>query len=196
MIEGYRTHTDQELTALLKAGDRNAFNEIYDRYWPPLYLHVNRMLRAEDVAQDLVQDLFIWLFEKAGHLDINTSLSGFLYTAVRNRVLNAIKRDKLKDNYLVEIAAFAEHMVYTADEQLHVKELTAVIEREIDLMPPKMREIFNLSRKSHLSHKEIAASLGISEHTVSTQIQRALLRLRNNKELRYAITTILLKIIS
>ena len=192
----YRAYTDGELTALLKGGDKPAFNEIYDRYWPQLYLHVNRMLRDEEVAQDIVQDVFIWLFEKAEDLDINISLSGFLYVAVRNRVFNTIKRNKLKDNYLVEIAAFADNMVYDTDRHLHMQELTVVIEREINLMPLKMREIFNLSRKSHLSHKEIAAELGISEHTVSTQIQRALIRLRNNKELQYAITSIILKVIS
>lgn len=191
----YSAYNDQELADLLKAEDRVAFQEIYDRYWPSLYLHVNRMLREEDLAQDIVQDLFIWLFENAAYSQINTSLSGFLYTAVRNRVLNAIKHKKVKSNYLVELAAFADQITYTADEHIHVKELAAVIEREIDLMPPKMREIFILSRKSHLSHKEIAAALNISEHTVSTQIQRALIRLRGNKDLQYAITLILFKIL-
>ncbi|POY38055.1 RNA polymerase subunit sigma-70 [Solitalea longa] len=188
----YNTFTDQELFSLLKKADQQAFNEIYDRYWTPLYLHANRMLRDEDAAQDLVQDLFIWLFEKSEDLDINTSLSGFLYTAVRNRVFNAIKRNKLKDNYLIEIAAFADEMIDVADEHIHLKELAAIIEREIDFMPHKMKEVFNLSRKAHLSHKEIAEKLGISEHTVSTQIQRALLRLRKNKELQYAVSVIIL----
>jgi RNA polymerase sigma-70 factor (family 1) len=174
----YKTFSDIELTDLLRLEDRLAFTEIYNRYWPPLFLHVRRMLSDEDQAQDVVQELFVWLWKKAGVIEFSTSLSSYLYSSVRNRVFNQIKHEKVKASYFSEISAYMKEGEFLVDEQLRLKELTTEIESEIMKMPEKMREIFELSRKQHLSHKEIAEMLGLSEHTVRKQVQRALLRLR------------------
>lgn len=88
--------SDQELTALLKQGDRIAFTEIYNRYWPPLFLHVRKMLSDDDRAQDVVQELFTWIWLRYEQLELNTSLAAYLYSSARNRVLNEFKHEKVK----------------------------------------------------------------------------------------------------
>jgi RNA polymerase sigma-70 factor (family 1) len=174
----YGAYSDLELTALLKGRDQYAFTEIYNRYWPPLFLHVRSMLSDDDLAQDILQELFGSIWQRSAQLEFNVSLSSYLYSAVRNRVFNEIKHEKVKSGRLYEIAAFIEKDVYQADEELRYKDLMQLIEAEVEKMPAKMREIFDLSRNQHLSHKEIAAMLNLSEHTVRTQIQRALRLLR------------------
>lgn len=184
----YKQLSDAQLVSALKTQDYvPAFTEIYDRYWPPLVLHVYRIVKEDDLAQDIVQELFTWIYQRSESLDITVSLSSYLYNAARHRVFNAIKHEKVKTNYLKSIADFDINSSYSADETIRMKELSALIASEIDKMPPKMREIFDLSRKKHLSHKEIASLLGISEHTVRTQIQRALKGLRSNPEIRMSL---------
>lgn len=184
----YKHFSDAQLVDALKTHDRiSAFTEIYDRYWPPLVLHVYRMVKEDELAQDIVQELFTWIYQRSESLDITVSLSSYLYNATRHRVFNAIKHEKVKSKYLKSIADFEINPSYRADEMLRMKELSALIESEIDKMPPKMREIFDLSRKKHLSHKEIASLLNISEHTVRTQIQRALRTLRSHPEFRMSM---------
>lgn len=178
---GYKDFSDTQLLDLLKTDDEVlAFTEIYDRYWPPLLLHANRMLQDQDLAKDVVQEIFTRLFQQSKTININTSLSAYLYSAVRNRVFDSIKHNKVKMNYAEDFFKYAQNVAALPDEQLALKELAIVIQSEIEKMPLKMREIFELSRKQSLSQKEIARMLNLSEKTVNNQIQRALKKLRKN----------------
>jgi len=179
----YKNFSDNKLLDALKTNERvSAFTEIYDRYWTPLVLHVSRMVQEEETAQDIIQELFTWIYQRIGEVEITSSLSSYLYNAARHRVFNTIKHEKVKFNYLQSIADFESGHTDQPDEQLRLKQLSDLIEAEIDKMPNKMREIFYLSRKKYLSHKEIANLLDLSEHTVRTQIQRALKGLRSKPE--------------
>lgn len=175
----YKKLSDIELVDLL-AKDVDAFVEIYNRYWTPLLLHARRMLRDYELAKDVVQEVFTYLFQHSVNLNIS-SLSCYLYTATRFRVLDTIKHDKVKLNYAQDFMNFAEGSVIPSDELVSLKELAKAIESEIQKMPPKMREIFELSRKEFLSQKKIAEMLDISVNTVNVQIQRALKKLRENE---------------
>jgi len=179
-MSDYKKLSDAELIDLLKSDDDDAFTEIYDRYWPPLLLHANRMLQDIDLAKDTVQEIFTWLFQQSKNININTSLSSYLYSAVRNKVLDNIKHTKVRLNYAEHFLSYAQNAGEMADELLSLKELTRIIESEIEKMPVKMREIFELSRKEYLSQKDIAKLLNLSENTVNNQIQRALKKLRKN----------------
>jgi RNA polymerase sigma-70 factor (ECF subfamily) len=180
MIEKYESLTDEELADLFRSGERDAFTLIFHKYWAPLVLHANNFLKDEDMAQDIVQDIFAWMIKFPEKWEIRTELKYYLYSAIRLKVLNAIRHEKTKNNYLESL--FDQGQASHADADYNLKELAIIIDSEILKMPPKMQEIFNLSRKQHLSHKEIATMLNISEHTVRTQIRRALQLLRNNKD--------------
>ncbi|WP_431217566.1 sigma-70 family RNA polymerase sigma factor [Puia sp. P3] len=110
---------------------------------------------------------------------MSVSLSSYLYTSVRNRVLNRIEHKRVKDAYLFSIQRFMKEGESIIDEQLRVRELTALIEKEIAALPDKMREVFELSRREELSHKEIAEKLNISDKTVKKQVSNAIKILRN-----------------
>lgn len=174
----YRDFRDEELTALLKKGDQLAFTEIYNRYWAEMYHHTFRMLKDEDSSKDVVQDVFSTLWLKSSTLNVNIKLSGHLYISARNKVLNLIAQDKVRNDYLSAIATFVTES--TNDASLFdEKQILEIVEAEIRNLPPKMREIFELSRKDNLSHKEIAKRLNLSDQTVKKQVQNALKIIKN-----------------
>lgn len=170
----YSTYSDQELAVLLKEQDKAAFTEIYDRYWSVMYAHVYKMLRDREDARDIVQEIYSNLWIKSADIEVTANISGLLYTAARNRVLNRIKHDKVKSNYLGSFSAFMTTVDPNTVDQVDEKMIHALIEEEIGKLPAKMREIFEMSRKDNLSHKEIAQILQISDQTVKKQIQNAL----------------------
>lgn len=178
----YSSLIDAQLLDLIKSGDEKAFAEIYERYWGLMYQHILKMLGDKDEAKDLVQELFTNMWLKAENIEFDTNLSGYLYVSARNKVINLIRHNQIKKDYLSSLSVFASDSNNTTLEQLNARDLAAAVEREIQSLPSKMREIFELSRKQYLSHKEIAHVLKISDKTVKKQIYNALkiIRLRLN----------------
>jgi RNA polymerase sigma-70 factor, Bacteroides expansion family 1 len=172
--------SDYQLIQLVKAGDHNAFSEIYNRYWGILYGHCLKMLKDEAEAQDVVQDLFMSLWTKSAELDVKTNLLGYLYITARHKVLNTIRKRKTSDKFIEALGAYATNHNDSVIDQINERELAAAIEAEIKNLPQKMREVFEYSRKEYLSHREIADQLGISDKTVKKQVANAIriLRLR------------------
>lgn len=181
-MSSIRTLTDSQLLNLVKTGDESAFAEIYERYWTVMYVHVLKMLGDEDDSKDLIQELFTSLWLKGAQIEFSTNLSGYLYISARNKVINMIRQNKIRKDYLSSLAEFGAQTSNTTLEQLNVRDLHTAFEREVQSLPYKMRQIFELSRKQNLSHKEIALRLDISDKTVKKQISNALkiIRLRLN----------------
>jgi RNA polymerase sigma-70 factor (family 1) len=174
----YQQFTDRELTDLLKSGDQKAYTEIYDRYIFVLLNHTYNMTRNREEAKDIVHEVFARLWANREQLEITNSLSGFLYTSTRNIVLNQVTHKKVEGKYFDSILKFAEQPQTITDHRIRENQLIAIIEKELAELPPKMREVFELSRKQHLSHREIAERLDISEQTVSKHVTNALKILR------------------
>jgi len=179
-MASYSSYTDQELVAFLKQGDVAAFTAIYERYHSLLYVYAHKKLHNKEESQDIIQEVLITLWNKCRDFSIDVSLKSYLFTAVRNKALDLFSHKKVKAKYLASLQGFIDISAESSDFLIREKDLSALIEREIQALPPKMREIFEMSRKDKLSHKEIAKALNISEHTVATQMKRALkvLRLR------------------
>jgi len=118
------------------------------------------------------------LWSKGPELFVNTSLPAFLYSAVRNKIFDLIDRNKVRGNYLASLEAYIDHGELTTDNLIREKELNERIEQEVALLPEKMRQVFELSRKSHLSYKEIAEKMDITDNTVKKQMNNALKILR------------------
>jgi len=175
ILQGY---SDQQLVALLKVGSEPAFNEIYSRYGLPLYYQANQLLRDEDASKDLVQELFITLWSNIDQLRPDVNLAGYLYVAVRNRVFKLIEKGRVRNDYLTAIANYVAEVSTETMDDLDEKELSLLLQQEIDRLPPRMKEVFELSRKENLSHREIAEKLGISDKTVKKQINNVLKILR------------------
>lgn len=178
MNEDYKEYADSELAKLLMSSDEAAYTELYDRYWKRLYLFASRMLQDEEQGMDIVQDLFTTLWHNRKEFDITTSLKTYLYTSVRNLALNYINKSKQKDKYLQSMVSFSEKGEMNTEEQVLFKEFSDRIDRQIEHFPPKMKQIFVLSRNQGLSNKAIANELGVTDHAVKKAINRALKVLR------------------
>lgn len=174
----YSGLSDNELCSLLSSGDSNAYTEIYNRYKQVLYLHAYRKLDNREEARDLVQELFATLWISRTSIVFSSTLAGYLFSSVRNRVINIFLHRNVELKYTRSLEDFMNKGVYTTDHLIREKELAAQINKEIDRLPPKMKEIFQLSRESNLSHRKIAEKLDLSEQTVRTQVRNALRILR------------------
>jgi RNA polymerase sigma-70 factor (family 1) len=174
----YQSLTDAELFTLLCKDDHKAFTEIYDRYSGLLYVHAYKRIRNREEARDLIHELFTVLWHKRDQITLKTELSFYLYRAVRNRVLDLVKHNKLQASYINSFDCFLNNGTNITDHSIRQKELILLIEKEIAALPEKMRLVFNLSRTECRSHKEISNALEISELTVRKQINNALKVLR------------------
>lgn len=170
--------SDQDLVSMLREGSQSAYTEIYNRYKWLLHAHAYKKLGDRDAAGDVVQELFANLWVKRDEIFLATTLSAYLYTAVRNRVLNIIEHRMVESKYADSLAEYADGYVAATDHLVREKQMMEMIEKEIAALPSKMREVFELSRKNHLTHKEIAIHLHISEQTVTKQVKNALKILR------------------
>lgn len=169
---------DIELVELMSKGSEPAFLEIYHRYKGILYQFAYRRLQDQLEVDDIIQELFATLWVKRETLDLKTNVSGYLYAAVRNRILDIIAHKQVESVYIQSLQEFVDHGNAITDHRLRQNMLQELIEKEVANLPKKMREVFELSRKYHLSHKEISEKLEISEKTVKNQINNALKILR------------------
>jgi RNA polymerase sigma-70 factor (family 1) len=176
-MRNYEHVSDMQLVYLLKSGSEAAFAEIYQRYQPLLYNYVYRKLQNKEEAKDAVQDVYVNLWKAKDDFPIMTTLSGYLFKATLNKALSIFRHKKITWEHE---ASFKETMnTSSTDYIIRENEIRATIQREIDSLPGKMREVFLLRHKDGLSNKQIAATLTLSEHTVATQIKNALRVLRS-----------------
>lgn len=179
IMKMYSEFTDSELVRLLKDRNHEAFAEIYNRFAVLMFYKVNQMLRDEEPSKDLVQDLFVALWDKPELVQEDNNLAGYLYVGARNRVLKFIQRNKLKNDHIASLAKYASEISLETIQDIDERELKIIVQREIDNLPPKMKLIFEMSRKDNLSHAEIAGKLGLSDQTVKKQVNNALKILRS-----------------
>jgi RNA polymerase sigma-70 factor (family 1) len=177
-MAAYSLISDGDLFTLFKGGNEKAYEEIYKRFWALLYRHARRLLHDDDGAEDVVQEVFLTLWNKAPVLDLKGSLSGYLYNAVRNKIFDQIAHGKVRAKYMASLEVFLENGDCQTDHLVRERQLKDLIEQEIAALPEAMRRAFELSRNSNLSYKEIAEELGVSEGVVRNQISRALKILR------------------
>lgn len=166
--------SDSELLLAFKKGDQIAFKLLYERYWQLLFVAACKVIRDEDEAKDIVQEVFIAMLHKAAQWEIHGSIANYLYTAVRYKVFDAISKKKVRTDYAESLTEFVSNQNYITDRMILEKEITLEIEKEVQNLPAKMRQVFEMSRNSDLSHKEIAEILEISDKTVKKQISNAI----------------------
>ncbi|MDT3401046.1 RNA polymerase sigma factor [Mucilaginibacter terrae] len=170
----YKKLSDQELLVLIKDDDHLAYEEVYHRYYFLLFTHAYKKVNRAEEAKDVIQDIFTKLWSNRNNLSA-TNLAGYLYTAVKNKVFDLYAHERVKFNYVHAFQEYINNYQFSAaDHLIREKQLRIAIDQEIEQLPPKMRRIFNLSRKEHLSHSEIAQQLETSENNVSKHINNAI----------------------
>ena len=163
----------------IKAGDEKTFQQLFSTYYNLLSLFALRYVTDLDIAKEIVQDLFVHLYEIRGELIISTSLKSYLYQSVRYRCLNHLKKTQSHAKHLENLAAPADTGTELEDSIVET-ELEEAIFLQIEELPGQCKRIFLMSRVEGKKNKEIANILSISIRTVETQISKALKNLRDN----------------
>jgi len=177
-MTAYQSMTDVELADLLKSGDHSAYTEIYHRYSQLLYIHACTKLRDRETAKDILQELFTALWNNKEKFVLQNNLSSYLYTSTTNRIIKFITRQNVAASYILSISDQSFSETILTDHRIRENQLLSIIDCEITNLPEKMREVFLLSRKAQLSHREISDQLGIAEPTVKKHVNNALKILR------------------
>ncbi|MBC6109751.1 RNA polymerase sigma factor [Pedobacter fastidiosus] len=176
-MASYKSYSDEELVTLLQKGERQAFDEIYDRFWDKLFVTATNRLGNADEAEDLVQDIMLRLWNNYETLFIQTSLSAYLAIAVKYEVINFLAKQKRYQSYAS--SSDLSEMDNSTEDFLQLKELQGRLAKLVKSLPEKGQMAFVLSREQGLSQKQIAEKMGISENTVETHLRRAVKRLRS-----------------
>ena len=169
---------ERSLILRLIVGDEDAFCELYATYKNRLIYFAMRFLKSREYAEDVFQDVFTVVWQSRRFINPDASFSSYLYTIMRNRILNQLRNaaneEKLKESIL------SQALDYTEDTKREVmlNDLKSLISHALQQLTPRQREIFEMSREAQLSHKEIADKLGISVNTVQEHISTSLKLIR------------------
>ena len=170
---------DNELILLLKQSDKDAFTALYKKYWRQVYNFSRLYLTGKDAAEEVVQEVFIKLWDIRSYVNENENLEGLLFIITRNMIFSNSKKNFNETFYKISILA-AYDKAYDIEEELQAKDLQIYIERLVNELPPRQKEVFYLSRHEQLSYKEIAERLDITPKTVERHINEALKYLKKN----------------
>lgn len=174
----YKNFSDTELVDLLREGDHCAFIEVFDRYYVLLFSFTCRRLNDKELSKDLIHDAFADIWEKRETVNIPGELGAFLFTVIKNRILDQYKHKKVTQKYVDNFQNYLSVNHDDTDYRVRYNDLQSLIEKEIAALPEKMRVVFELSRKATMNRKEISEHLGLPENTVKTNMHRALKILR------------------
>lgn len=176
----YHKYTDAELVRRLNRDDRIAFTEIYNRYWKKLFTVAANKLADLAEAEDVVQQIFVTIWNRRKQLDIKTTLGAYLAVSVKYRVFKSIDKSSRKQSMSHDAvnAALTEIADDTTRQWLEFQELSARLEELLAALPEKCRLVFTLSREQGLTQRQIAEQLSISENTVEAHLGKARRRLK------------------
>lgn len=158
-------------------GSRDAFGKLFQKYWEKLYVSASRKLSDAELAKEVVHDIFLDLWRRRETIQI-THLPAYLQKALHYRVINHLLARK--DTFFFDVLENPGTSLYEADQQLLEKDLTALISSWVEALPEKRREIFVRHYFQHLTTKEIAEEMNISQKTVQNQLSLSLQFLRTN----------------
>lgn len=180
----------------LKNGDEKAFETLFWEYNTHVYHFIYSLLYEKSLAEDLTQTVFLKIWEKRDTIDPEQGFDAYLFTIARNLVYKETQNRLLSEKFMQTVQAQLSDADSLMEEKIDAESLREYINGLVEELPPSRREIFRLSRNEHLSYREIAERLSISEKTVETQLNRALRFLREKLSSHYLLAALLLALIN
>lgn len=171
MNELQKTHC--ELLLLLKRGDIEAFTQIYELNSESLYYNLLKLIKVKPIAEELLQDIFVALWEKRTTISVETHLSGYLFGIAQHKVqdfFRKVKRDKKQYDYMCQLAMGDAE---TVEKKLLRKEEMNTLSRAIENLSPQRKKIFKLCKLEGRSYQEVSVVLGISMSTINDHVVKA-----------------------
>lgn len=185
--------SDNILIDRLKKDDKKALAELYNAYWQPLFISSYNLLKDKELCEEIVQNVFIDLWNNREKIQIKISINSYLYACIRYKVFGQFRKKKM-----IKVELFDDlkkrFQYATPETKIIHKELVEQIDAIVETLPKKCRKVYRLSRNEQLSHKEIANQLNISTKTVENHITIALKAIR--EALGYMLSIELLLFIS
>ena len=165
---------EREIVEKVAKGDHQAFRIIFDQYKDDLYGYSYKLTKSNVLAEEAVQEVFLKFWQNRRDLNADLSVKAYLYKITKNYLFNML-RNAVYDHQLKQQLFYnRQNTHYSTEDQLVYHDLETIKNKAIANLPPKMQQIFQMSRIQGLSHQEIAHQLGISQHTVKDQIVKAL----------------------
>jgi len=168
-----KEHIDERLVARFRNGDMEAFRKIYESFCEPLYRFAYSYLKDSFEAEEIVQDVFLKVWEKRAEVDEQKSFKSYLYRITVNKIFNELKHRVVKQKYDQHLQNFDQISIETPESSIQFQELNKKVEHLLTRLPEQQRNIFIMSRWKGLSNAEIADNLNLSIRTVENQIYRA-----------------------
>lgn len=173
----YSAYKDQELLDAIRNDDEGAFSELFKRYGKKVYEMAYSRIRSKETAEEIVQNLFICLWDKRNKLSIN-NISSYFFAAVKHRTLNIIESKIVHKKYWDYYKKFIPQHENLTERTVEFNELMEAIEERMECLPEKSKKVFVLNRLEGHSVTEIANALNLSEKTIQYHITRSLKELR------------------
>jgi RNA polymerase sigma factor (sigma-70 family) len=177
MVETMENYSDAELLLKIKEDDRFAFDMLFERYWKKLYQTALARLDNDTAAQDIVQEIFIKVWQRRQSLDIHTALENYLQGAVRFSVISHFRSKKASEQQLQNALERINLLEDSIDSLTDYLELEKTLEAAVNVMPEMLKKVY-LLRSENYSVRAIAGELGLADQTVKNYITEVSRRLR------------------
>lgn len=176
---------DRTLLAQMRAGEENAIALLFERYYDALCAFASGYTESKAEAEEVVEDVFLRLWESRAQIEIRDNVKAYLYAATRNRALNQSRheramRHRIESAYETDEVPGMGESLPAIEEELHAANFARAVEVAVQQLPPRCREVFLLHRQHELTYAEIGAALEISPRTVENHLARALRHLRTD----------------
>lgn len=165
-----------------RAGDMEAFDELFHRHSQKLYSFAFSLLKDHTQTEDLVQDIFITVWERREQINPAYHFENYLFTICYHSVLKYFRRKKIEQRVISEILKSTQGKLSESTNSLHYRELEQAINLVVESMPPRRKKVYKMSREDGLSIQEIAGELNITSRTVETHISHSLKQIRTTLE--------------
>lgn len=183
--------TEIELTLLLKKGDRNAFGKLYERYKMPLAANLFKLLKSEELTFDLLQDLFLKLWENRAQIDVEKSFRAYLFKIAENMVYDYYRKAARDTKMQLTIMQTSTEIYSYIEEDILIKEHSNLLREAVAQMPPQRRQVFTLFKLEGKSYKEIESIMGINGKTINSHLFQASKFLKEHFAKKLAISTVI-----
>lgn len=183
--------SERELVVLMSKGDELAFTRLFYLYKDKLYSFTLRLVNNTDVAEDIVQDVFLKLWNNRAQLSAVSSFGGYVFQMAQNQSINSFRRMASETLILSELFHQQSPADLSTEQAIHFRETQALVAAIVSKLPPQQKLVYQLSREQGLRHEEIAQQLKLSPSTVKNHLIQALHTIREQLK-AHAVTLLLL----
>lgn len=185
----------QQWSGDLKRGDKNALACLFENFKQDVYLFAYTYFREKEAAEEIVQDTFIRIWEKRSYINPTLNIKNYILKVAKNLIIDELRKVDYKLNHTKEIHFLSSDVHEDTQNAIFLSDYQALVKRAMNELPPKRKEIFNLSREKHMSYADISNHLGISVNVVENQMSKALKHMRKYLRVYADIAVVLLTVL-